>query len=469
MSEEKISLAIADTNAAIRYLGEMQSRPMDPIHEPIQNLLDEKARLIEVEIDAKAHKIRIRGDARPITSLREARRILQSICASRKVGKLGEKGVGMLSFVTVGSSMTTLSQKGGRVVWFTLDRNDLSEGKVGMDKGNRLPRGGTEIRIKGINPRTLKYRFAEDRVIKDVKRRWGPLLSRGVQINVNGRDVSDFTPPLQGEMIERRYRVRELGTRAAVEVRLLLLKEPSDLASVSVTHLGQANFLVSEIPIFDGHNAFTQGMLHGTITGDIAPINASRTGFREAEEFELWLDRVLTLEEELGKIIEERIRVSAEARDSAMLNDWMRHLRSVFRKSELASTVGSSGPGEDEGWSEPPAEKGGKPPSVPPSGMKGSSRGTRGDQGRLPTVPHAGFSKAAPSIRVIRGRKSFRINVNHPDYVLAAKSRGGRRRYIRELCMHEAYIYSLEGEAREWFIHRSDEFLGYWTHAFIGK
>ena len=117
--QETIPLEIADPRAAIRYLGEMQSRPMDPIHEPIQNLLDEGARRIDVELDTRKHQIRIRGDARPIASITEARRILASICSSEKVGKLGEKGVGMLSFVNVGESMTTLSQKGGRVIWFT--------------------------------------------------------------------------------------------------------------------------------------------------------------------------------------------------------------------------------------------------------------------------------------------------------------------------------------------------------------
>jgi len=357
--EERVSLAIADTNAAIRYLGEMQSRPMDPIHEPIQNLLDENARRIDVELDPKKHEIRIRGDARPIPSVQEARRILRSICASKKVGKLGEKGVGMLSFVTVGSSMSTLSQKHGKVVWFTLDRDDLSTGRVGIGKGNQLPYAGTEIRIKGVSPRNLKLRFVEDRVIKDIKRRWGPFLAKGVQVSVNGRDVASFSPPLQGELIERTYRVKELGRHAKIDVSLLLLKEPSELASVNITHLGQANFQITEVPLFDSHNAFTQGMLHGRISGDIAPINASRTGFQETEAFELWLDRILDLEEELAKRIEERIQVSAEARDAAMLNDWMKHLRKIFRASELASTLGSSGAGEEEGWSEPPDPGGG--------------------------------------------------------------------------------------------------------------
>jgi hypothetical protein len=59
----------------------------------------------------------------------------------------------------------------------------------------------------------------------------------------------------------------------------------------------------------------------------------------------------------------------------------------------------------------------------------------------------------------VRERKTFRINVNHPDYIRAAKHWGGTQKYIRELCMHEAYIYSLEGKNRDWYIDRSDEFM----------
>ena len=467
MSEERVNLQIADPRAAIRYLGEMQSRPMDPIHEPIQNLLDEGARRIDVEIDARKHQIRVRGNAKPIVSLSEARRILTSICASRKIDKLGEKGVGMLSFVTVGNSMTTTSQHAGKVVWFSLDRENLGSGRIGSDRCRRLPYAGTEIVIKGVSARNLKYRFSEDRVIKDVKRRWGSFLTRGIDITVNGRDVASFSPPLKGDPFERSIKVKELGRKALIEVSLLILTDPSDLATVSITHRGQANFVISDVPIFDGHNAFTQGMLQGTISGDIAPLNASRTGFQESHEFDVWIEQLLDLEEELGKIIEERIRTAAEARDAEMLNEWMQHLKRIFQNSELASTLTSSGEGEEEGWSEGSRGEGKR--SGGESGRSVGSGSRKGSGGRLPTVPYAGFTKAPPNIRVVRERKTFRINVNHPDFIRASKSKGGRRRYIREVCMHEAYIYSLEGQRRTWYSDRSDEFLGYWTKAFIGK
>ena len=469
MAEKTVHLTIADSEAAIRYLGEMQSRPMDPIHEPIQNLLDENAHNIEVILDAKKKRIRIRGDAKPITSEREARRILTSICSSKKRGKLGEKGVGMLSFVTVGSSMTTLSQKDGHVVWFTLNRDAPASGRVGRDKGNRLPFAGTEILIKGVSARNMKYRFGEDRVIRDLKRRWGAFLVKGITLSVNGRDVGSFTPPLQGDPFERRINVKELGKMTRIEVSLMILKEPSDLATVSVTHRGQANFMIPDVPLFEDHNAFTQGMLHGTITGDIAPLNASRTGFQEGRAFEIWAERIIDLEEELGRLIAERLRTAAEARNAAMLNKWMRHLRDVFMHSELAATTTSAGEGEEEGWAET-RDGSGDGDGAGGGGDAGREAGDgsrKGEGGRLPTVPYADFTKARPHIRVVRERKTFRINVNHPDYITASKVRGGTQRYLRELCMHEAYVYSLEGKAREWYVERYDEFMEYWVRAFI--
>ena len=104
---------------------------------------------------------------------------------------------------------------------------------------------------------TSKRIFADDRVIRDIKRRWGAFLSKGVRVSVNGKDVASFAPPLQGERFERTVPVRELGKRATIEVSLLILKEPSELAAVSVTHRGQANFQMTDVPLFEDHNSFS--------------------------------------------------------------------------------------------------------------------------------------------------------------------------------------------------------------------
>ena len=101
----RVDLKIADSNAAIRYLGEVHSRPLDPIHEVIQNLLDEGATRLDIDLDRHEKQLRISGNARPIKDTGEARRILQSVCRSEKIGKLGEKGIGMLSFINAGDWM----------------------------------------------------------------------------------------------------------------------------------------------------------------------------------------------------------------------------------------------------------------------------------------------------------------------------------------------------------------------------
>jgi hypothetical protein len=470
MRQEAVELKIADQKAAIRYLGEMQSRAMDPIHEPIQNLIDEGATRIDIDLDARKRQIRIRGDAKPVTSTAEARRILQSICASKKRGKLGEKGVGMLSFVTVAESMTTVSQKDGKVVWFKLESEHLDRGQVGSDATNRLPYAGTEIVLKGISPKSMKFRFAIDRVVKDLRRRWGPLLAQGTRMLVNGRDIASFATPLQGELIERTLDLPELGAGACIEVSLLLLKEPSDMATVSVTHRGQANFVISDVPLFEGTNAFTQGMLHGTLSGDAIPLNANRSGFRDGAAFEHWAERVIELEDELGRVIEERVRSAAEKKYAAMLRDWMEHLKSIFHDSELASTLSAGeGDGDEEGWKEPPKHAAGENGGGAARVDETRPRARKGAGGRLPTVPYAGFTKAPPGIRVVRERKAFRINVNHPDYVVASRSSRDLKQYLQEVCMHEAYLYSLDGKKHDWYRECEDEFLGYWTRAFVGR
>ncbi|MFH2011034.1 MAG: hypothetical protein ABI333_30825 [bacterium] len=496
---ETVRLKIADENRAIRYLGEVQSRPLDPIHEPIQNLIDEEASRIDIELDARRRQIRISGDARPIASLKEARQILQRICSSQKEGKLGEKGIGMLSFVNAGEWMVTRSQRGGRQVWFKLNRDRLHEGEVGSHTGGPplLTYSGTEVVIGKVPARYFKTRFSRQRVARGVRRRWAQLMHRGVQFTLDGDPLRPEDESLEGDPIQRELSVTVNRRQHRIRVALTLLTQPADAACVSVEHRGQANFDIGSVPLFAG-SAFTVGWLHGTISGDMAPLNASRTGFQESREFERWQDAVLELHDELEQQIDQRSRAAAEARDQAVIDDFMKHLKQVFRGTELESVTTVLGRGDDQGWGEerspddPPSEDspspdepgdvvGGETDAEADAGGEQSTAdepsrapiprtptsSQRGGRGRLPTVPHGGFGEFAPSIRVWRGRKEFKINVKHSDYLAALKNTRKRRSYIREICLHEAYIFSLEGARRKQAEAYADELLGYWTTAFV--
>ncbi len=480
---EKVELRIADPTAAIRYLGEVQSRPLDAIHEPVQNLIDEGARRIGIAFDRKGRKVRIHGDAQPIREVAEARRILQSICESKKEGKLGEKGIGLLSFMNAGETMLVRSQAGDRHVWFRLRRDDLTAGEIGAEEGQLpfLPRDGTEIVIAGVPARHFRSRFATGRVRREIARRWRRFLLEGLAIEVDGEPVSVDEASLAGKPYRRTLRTTLDGVEHQVDVDLVVLSEPADAASVSVVHKEQANFDISAVPLFEG-SVFTTGWLHGTITGDMAPINAARTGFVETAAFEVWQDLVMQIHDDLERLVAERTRDSAEARDQALIDEFMLHLRRVFAGTELSSVTSVAGPGDEEGWgaSGPRAGKEedetdrdrepgptGEPPPAEAPERTPSGPGRKGGPGRLPTVPYGGFGEFAPSIRVWRDRKAFKINVKHPDYVAALKTPRRRRQYIRELCVHEAYIYSLEGTRRREMESLSDELMGYWTDALI--
>lgn len=477
MSEESVALKIADGKAAIRFMGEMHSRGIDPIHEPIQNLIDAGAKQIDVFLDRDKNQIRISGNSEPITSKEEMKRIMRSICLSDKKGDvvmLGEKGLGMLSFMAVGDSMTMTSVSGGESVYMSINKNKLDDGKVGTGGSIGLPYPGTECKIKGVNPKNLKHRFSDDNVIRDIKRRWGGFFQRGIDITVNGKDVASTMPVVVGDEFKRTIKLKSLGQGKEIVVDLLVLKDPSDTTVVSVTHKGQANFSIHNVPMFERNNAFTQGMVHGTITGDAVPINASRTGFQETEKsFDVWSDAIIEIESELGKVIEDRVKASAEGKDAETLTNWMLHLKGIFKGTELESTTTSDGKGggeSDEGWEETKDGPGRHHHNGKGGGDGGPSVGDKpraGGPGRLPTVPYAGFTKAPPNIRVTRDRKAFHINVLHPDYIAAAKSKNCRRSYLKEVCMHEAYAYSLEGEQRKWYEDRSDEFLTHWTRAHV--
>lgn len=483
---EIVRLKIADENRAIRYLGEVQSRPLDPVHEPIQNLLDEDASRIDIELDARRRQIRISGDAKPITSLSEARTILRRICSSQKEGKLGEKGIGMLSFVNAGEWMVTRSQHRGRHVWFKLHRDRLHEGEVDSHTGapSILRYSGTQVVIGKVPARYFKSRFSRQRVARGVRRRWAQFMRRGVAFTLGGQPLHHDDEVLEGEPFQREIQVKVGRRQEVIRADLMVLREPSDAACVSIAHRGQANFDIASVPLFAG-SAFTLGWLHGTITGDMAPLNASRTGFQETREFERWQDAILELHDELEQIIDQHSRAAAEARDQAVINDFMNHLRKVFGDTELASVTTAAGSGNDVGWSESTAPEGrdgsetttdSQSAAVPPPDSdrpddpreRPDTPPRKGGTGRLPTVPYGGFGEFAPSIRVWRGRKEFKINIRHPDYLAALKSSRKRRDYIREICLHEAYIFSLEGSRRSQAEAFSDEIMGYWTTAFIG-
>ena len=464
---ETVALKIADQNAAIRYLGEVQSRPLDPIHEPIQNLLDEDARKIEIHLEPRRKKIRFVGDSRPILTVEEARRILQSICRSKKRGKLGEKGIGMLSFVNAGEWMVTKSNHQGKEIWIKLHRENLDRGEVHSAKSRSpsLPSGRTEITIGGVPSNYFKARFSAERIARGIRRRWALLMRQGVQISINGRVVHPDEEELQGTTYQKDIKVRAIRGRIVVD--LVVLHRPSDAALVSVTHKGQANFEIGSIPIFTG-SVFTLGWLHGTITGDIAPINASRTGFKETREFELWQDAVMEVHDELERLVAERSRSAAEARDQGLIDEFMRYLKAIFAGTDLSSVTSVVGEGEELGWEEPRGEsKGDGNGTGGTSGRQVAGPPRKGESGRLPTVPHGGFGEFAPSIRVWRGRREFKINVKHPDYMLALKHPQKRRDYIREICLQEAYIYSLDGRRRSQMEEFSDELMGYWTKVFV--
>lgn len=476
--EKTVRLEIKDQGSAILYMGGMQSRAMDAVHEPIQNLLDAGACKIDVKTDNDKGSISVVGNSKPIQTVDEMERILTSICASNKAGKkkLGEKGIGLLSFIAVGDSMTMTSQSGGKVVSMTLYKDDILKGKVRGSQGNQLPYAGTEHKVKGINLRNMKSRFVTDRIIKDVKRRWGTFLAKGISISVNGKDVASSIEPLEGTEFKRTIKLKGLGQNKEIIVDLILLKDPSETATVSVTHRGQANFLIQDIPLFERHNAFTQGMLHGTITGDAVSINVSRTGFIETgKEFDTWVNEVVEIQDELGKLISERIKTTAESRNAKFLTDFMDHLRGVFKGTEIESVSTVIGPGTEIGVGE---TKTGIGIGIIPTGSHGGHGGghgtpsgviRQGGPGRLPTVPSGGLTTAPPNVRVVRDRKTFHINVCHPDYVSASKTKHGPRLYIKEVCLQEAYIFSLDGEQKKQYEDRSDEFLGYWTKAYLVK
>ena len=467
--QQTVELRIGDQNAAIRYLGEVQCRPLDPIHEPIQNLLDADAKTVQIILDQKKHQIRIRGNATPITTQNEATRILQAICKSSKQGKLGEKGIGMLSFVNAGEWMVTKSQSNAKHVWFKLHRNCLAHGDVGSEvrAESFLPWPGTEITLGGIPNQYFKSRYSEKRVRTGVRKRWLLFIRKGIRFSVNGSYLSANDDLLTGEPYERRLRVQTPDGKKHIKVDLKILKEPSDSAFVSVTHKDQANFDMSSVPLFSD-SVFTLGWLHGAISGDIAALNASRTAFAETKDFELWQEKIMELHDELEQIISEKSVKTARDRDQATIDEFMDHLKKVFAGTELSSVTTVCGDGNESGWGET-IQREGWPSSTNGQASGGNVEATehRGGPGRLPTVPHGGFGEYAPGIRVKRERKAFRINVKHPDFIIAQKRAGKRRRYIREICMHEAFIYSLDHSTRKQMEELSDEFMGYWTRAFV--
>jgi hypothetical protein len=246
----------------------------------------------------------------------------------------------MLSFVNAGEWMVTRSQHRGRQVWFKLNRDRLHEGEVGSHTGAPplLPYSGTEVVIGKVPKRYFKSRFSRQRVARGVRRRWAQLMHRGVQFTLDGHPLRPDDESLEGDPIQREISVTMNRRKHEIRVALILLKQPADAACVSVEHHGQANFDISSVPLFAG-SAFTLGWLHGTISGDMAPLNASRTGFQESREFERWQDAVLELHDELEQQIDQRSRAAAEARDQAVIDDFMKHLRKVFQDTELESVT----------------------------------------------------------------------------------------------------------------------------------
>ena len=465
----RVDLKIADSNAAIRYLGEVHSRPLDPIHEVIQNLIDEGATRLDIDLDRHEKQLRISGNARPIRDTDEARRILQSVCRSEKIGKLGEKGIGMLSFINAGDWMLTESWRRGKRVWFRLRRESLEKGEVGADgvRPLKLRYIGTQTTIGGVASHYFKTRFTHERVAREVLIRWAQIIRGGVRISVNRKTLRLDDDALDGIPFRKTIQMsrnNRSGRKGKVRVDLVILEEPSDLASVAITHKGQANFDVSKIPLFE-HTVFTSGSVHGTISGDAAPINANRTGFVESKEFQSWQRAILKVRDRLEKIVAEKSQAAAQERDQGMIDKFMEQLKEIFTEE-----VPDDAPGKGlSGGVRAGSVRAGSSRSAARSSRRArsSQRLHKAGPGRLPTVPSGTFGEFAPSIRVWRSRKEFKINVKHPDYIEACKTFHKRRNYIREVCIQEAFLFSLDKPRRKQMEDLSDEFMTYWTKAFV--
>jgi hypothetical protein len=423
---EKGKLRIGDDWNAIRIIALSQSNPLKAIAEFVENSIDARAKIITITRGREQgeHYLTVKDDGdgvpRDLNGLPDFKYVATHICDSIKRrlkadgsggGLQGEFGIGLLSFWTVGDTLTMTSSGADQRVYQMV----MSKGDPRYNVKLRrllIAERGTELKIRpllegirGLSGEKIQWYLASE-----LRDRIRNTQVRVTVIDKLARKQYQVEPrQFEGRLLHQLPMIRSPFGEAYAE---LYLAEPAEDSWVALTRDGTR--VIANIGTLPGleHPPWSSRYLQGLI--DVPYLNltpSTRSGIVHDERYGAFVEGVVPLETHLNGLIDAQRRAEQEQANRESL----RVIQRAFREAMLVL------PREEYDWFDiqsrssqavaagVPPVRGGEGPSaeenegVPePSGSESTQRQFFDHAGPLHTVV---ISPAASTLSVSQTRR----------------------------------------------------------------
>jgi Histidine kinase-, DNA gyrase B-, and HSP90-like ATPase len=320
-------LRIGDDWNAIRIIALSQSNPLKAIAEFVENSIDAHARTITITRGKEhgAHYLAIKDDGdgipRDEEGLPDFKYVATHICDSIKrrlkaegngTGLQGEFGIGLLSFWTVGNTLTMTSTGTDQKAYqMTMSKGD-SRYEVNP-KRMLFAERGTELKISPLleGIRTLSGEKIQWYLASELRDRIRDSNARVTVIDKLARKQYEVEPrQFEGRLLHQLPPIRTVFGEAYAE---LYLAEPNETARVALTRVGTR--VIEDLSTLPGleHPPWMSRYVQGLI--DVPFLNltpGTRSGIIQDERYAALIEALAPLEAHLKSLIEEQQRAEEE-------------------------------------------------------------------------------------------------------------------------------------------------------------
>ena len=439
---ESGKLRIGDDWNAIRIIALSQSNPLKAIAELVENSIDAHAKTIAITRGREhgEHYLTVKDDGdgvpRDANGLPDFKYVATHICDSVKrrlkadgagLGLQGEFGIGLLSFWTVGDTLTmTSTSSDERVYQMVMSKGDPRY--VVKPRRVLFSERGTELKIKpllegirGLSGEKIQWYLASE-----LRDRIRNSQVRVTVIDKLARKQYQVEPrQFEGRLLHQLPTVRSPFGEAYGE---LYLTEPDEDCRVALTRDGTR--VIADIGTLPGleRTPWSSRYLQGLI--DVPYLNltpGTRSGIVHDERYGAFVEALVPLEAHLNGLIEAQRRAEEEQANRESL----RAIQRAFREAMLVL------PREEYDWfdiqSRSPQGSGGGEPSgrdVEASGAEGE--GVPEPSGGEPTQRQF-FDYAGPLHTVVISPAASTLAVNQRRRLRALPRDRSRRRVEQDL------------------------------------
>jgi hypothetical protein len=347
MSNARGKLRIGDDWNAIRIIALSQSNPLKAVAEFVENSIDAHAKTITITRGRErgAHYLAIKDDGdgvpRDAEGLPDFKYVATHICDSIKRrlkadghgrGVQGEFGIGLLSFWTVGETLTmTSTGSDQRAYQMTMTKGDPSYSV--SPRRLLFADAGTELRISPLleGIRTLSGEKIQWYLASELRDRIRDANVRITVVDKLARKQYEVEPrQFEGQLLHQLPLIRTPYGEAYAE---LYLAEPADNSRVALTRLGTR--IVDDLAGLAGldHAPWTSGYVQGLI--DVPFLNitpGTRSGIVLDERYAALVAAIEPLEAHVRDLIAQQQRAEEEQASRQSL----RAIQRAFHEALLA-------------------------------------------------------------------------------------------------------------------------------------